>query len=510
MGEKAANNLIFSASIRTIAFLCITIVVPMLAIHSGLKGANPYHVMSISADIAAMLTGYVLLIGLFVDRKKAGDTTHYLIGLIIFTYVACVTDALAWIVQDEPEYITFNYIVNTVYYIAGIAEAFYFWKYTLTYLKAKNKRIYIVNLLVNIGFSVSLGLIFLNLPLGFYFTVNSNGTYIRSQWNELSMVYSLCLVILSLVVVVVERKQLNGLQIVAFFMYASGPLMVSVITLFVFGLSLNPATAMLSIVLMYCALNVTQGRERAVAENEMSIASSIQENVLPKTFPYLPERNEFDVYAIMKPAKEVGGDFYDFFMVDDTHLALVIADVSGKGIPAALFMMTGRTLIKNRVQAGDSLSVIMEDVNNQLCEGNVADLFITVWLCIVDLKTGECKAVNAGHEYPAVTSGGEYQFIKGQNSLAIALFEDSTFKEYEFKLNPGDFIFVYTDGVTEAMNEDDELFTKERLIDVLNDKPDKTAKETVDKVLVAIDDFVKDAEQFDDITMLSMVYFGPQ
>ena len=127
MGEKAANNLIFSASIRTIAFLCITIVVPMLAIHSGLQGANPYHVISISADIAAMLTGYVLLIGLFVDRKKAGDTTHYLIRLIIFTYVACVTDALAWIVQDEPEYITFNYIVNTVYYIAGIAEAFYFW-----------------------------------------------------------------------------------------------------------------------------------------------------------------------------------------------------------------------------------------------------------------------------------------------------------------------------------------------------------------------------------------------
>ncbi len=511
MGEASANKLFLDAALRTVLFLCVALVVPMLAFHSGIEGANPYHVISISADISAMLTGYVLLVGLYVDKKKSGKTTHYLIGLVVSTYIACFTDAMAWIVQDEPEYVVLNYIVNTIWYIAGILEALYLWRYTLTYLRVKNKRINTVNLIANIGFAVCLVLIFLNIPFGFYFTVNSAGAYIRSPWNIISIFYSLFSVIASLSVVVVERRQLRWMQILAFFLYASGPLIVTLMTIFVFGLSLNPSVAMLSILLMYCALNVTQGDERAVAENEIAIASSIQENVLPKAFPYLPERKEFDIYAVMKPAKEVGGDFYDFFMVDDSHLALVIADVSGKGIPAALFMMTGRTLIKNRVQAGDNLTDIMADVNNQLCEGNVADLFITVWIGIIDLNTGQVKAVNAGHEYPAILrANGKFELEKGEQSLAVAFFEGTSFKEQEFELAPGDKIFVYTDGVTESMNEEEELFSKERLLDVLNKNSNCSPKEMIEKVLDSIAGFVNGVEQFDDTTMLCMTYFGPQ
>ncbi|SDB50766.1 Stage II sporulation protein E (SpoIIE) [Pseudobutyrivibrio sp. YE44] len=509
MGEASVKKIIWSTTIRTALFLCVALVVPALAFQSGLKGANPYHVISISADIASMLTGYVLLLGLYVDRQKNGLNAHYLNGLIISTYMAAFADAIAWIVQDEPDFIITNYVINTVYYISLITGAIFFWKYTLTYLKVKNRRIYLANILVNIFYAISLLLIFLNLKFGFYFTVDSNGTYIRSPWNELSMVYSLCLIFLSLIVVVVERKQLKPLQIFAFFVYASGPLIASGLTITAFGLSLNPSSAMLSILLMYCALNVTQGVSKVVADKEISIASSIQENVLPKVFPYLPERKEFDIYAVMKPAKDVGGDFYDFFMVDDNHLALVIADVSGKGIPAALFMMNSRTLIKNRVMAGDRLSDILEDVNNQLCEGNVADLFVTLWIGIIELSTGKGVAVNAGHEHPLLKrANGQYEFVIYHHDLAVALFEGQTFKERDFQLYPGDSIFVYTDGVTEAINDEDELFTKERLASVLNDKPNSSPKESIQNVLEAIHSFAKDVEQFDDITMLAMTYYG--
>lgn len=511
MGETVSGKTMIDVTIRTVLFLCLALLVPVLAFKSGIDGANPYYVINISADIACMLVGYVLLLGLYVDKQKVGITTKYLVGLIVSTYIALLSDAIAWIVQNEPEFIIINYATNTVYYIACVVEALFFWKYTLSYLKIKNNRMNLANRLVDIFAGVSVAVIFLNLPLGFYFTVDSSGTYSRSEFSELSMLYSIVLIILSLSMVVVERKQLRPLQVLAFFLYASGPIMVSFVTLFMFGLSLNPSAAMMSILLMYCSLNVTEGDSKAIADKEIMIASQIQENVLPKAFPYLPERKEFDIYAIMKPAKEVGGDFYDFFMIDDSHLALVIADVSGKGIPAALFMMTGRTLIKNRVQAGDNLGKIMEEVNNQLCEGNAADLFITVWIGVIDLNTGEAISVNAGHEYPAIRkAGGDYEFIIKPHSLALAMFEGVTFEEEHFKMQPGDSLFVYTDGVTESMDENDNLYSKERLVEALNQNPDRTPKEQIDNVLDSIDHFVKDAEQFDDTTMLCMTYYGLQ
>jgi serine phosphatase RsbU (regulator of sigma subunit) len=196
-------------------------------------------------------------------------------------------------------------------------------------------------------------------------------------------------------------------------------------------------------------------------------------------------------------------------MVDDNHLALVIADVSGKGIPAALFMMTSRTLIKSRLQAGGKLSDILFTINNQLCEGNVADLFVTVWIGIIDLTTGHCVTANAGHEHPIIKrAGGKYEHVIYKHDFAVAMFENLTFKEEEMTLNHGDTIFVYTDGVTEAMNIGDELYGKDRLLEILNSDSECSPKEAIDKVIEDIKSFVGDAEQFDDTTMLCMKYNG--
>ncbi len=251
---------------------------------------------------------------------------------------------------------------------------------------------------------------------------------------------------------------------------------------------------------------VTAEKERIGAE--LNVATKIQADMLPSIFPYMPERKEFDLYATMTPAKEVGGDFYDFFMIDDDHLALVIADVSGKGVPAALFMVITKTLIKNSAEPGRTPSEILSIVNEQLCDGNEAGMFVTVWLAIIDLNTGQGLSANTGHEHPARRRDGTYELIKYKHSPALAVMEGIPFRDREFALMPGDLIYVYTDGVTEATNADLELFGEERLETALNKYADDEPHELLDDIKKEIDEFVGDAPQFDDITMLAMRYNG--
>ena len=255
--------------------------------------------------------------------------------------------------------------------------------------------------------------------------------------------------------------------------------------------------------------SVTAEKERIGAE--LSMATDIQASQLPRLFPAFPNRPEFDLYASMDPAKEVGGDFYDFFMVDDDHVAMVIADVSGKGVPAALFMMISRILLKSHLQNGESPAEALSRVNNQLCEGNEAEFFVTVWVAVLDYHTGKGIAANAGHEHPALKhAGGEYSLVVYRHAPALGLMEGIPFREHDFKLNPGDNIFVYTDGVPEATNAENELFGPDRMLDALNENPNADPEQTLAIVRRHVDEFVGEAEQFDDLTMLCFTYKGPQ
>lgn len=259
----------------------------------------------------------------------------------------------------------------------------------------------------------------------------------------------------------------------------------------------------------YMRTLITETAEKERIGAELNVATQIQANMLPRIFPAFPERKEFDIYASMDPAKEVGGDFYDFFLADDDHLAMVIADVSGKGVPAALFMAISKALIKNRTLMGGSPAEILRDVNNQLCEGNDAGLFITVWLAILQISTGKGMAANAGHEHPALRRKGEgYELVKYRHSMAVATVEGISFREHEFELHPGDTLFVYTDGVPEATNANKEMFGTDRMLAALNEDADAVPADVLKQVRRAVDGFVKDAEQFDDLTMLVLNYRG--
>ena len=243
-------------------------------------------------------------------------------------------------------------------------------------------------------------------------------------------------------------------------------------------------------------------------EEELSLAASIQESALPKVFAF-PDRNEFHLYASMNPAKEVGGDFYDFFFVDNDRLALVIADVSGKGIPAAMFMMRSKTTIRSLAETGASPSQIMYRANNMLCDGNDADMFVTVWIGVIDLNTGIMKCSNAGHEYPVIMrAGGDYEVLEDKHTLALAALPDAPSQEYEIEMKPGDRLFVYTDGVPEAAAKDDEQYGLQRLTEALNETKTYDVGKTLNIVAKSVDDFCNGAEQFDDITMLGFEYLG--
>ena len=252
---------------------------------------------------------------------------------------------------------------------------------------------------------------------------------------------------------------------------------------------------------------VTAEKERIGAE--LSLATRIQADMLPSIFPAFPERTEFDIYASMDPAKEVGGDFYDFFLVDEDHLCLFIADVSGKGVPAALFMMAAKIILANNAQMGKTPSQILRDTNSAICANNREEMFVTVWLGILEISTGKLTASNAGHEYPAVKKpDGGFELLKDRHGFVIGGMDGANYKEYEIDLEPGSKLFVYTDGIPEAVNSDLEQFGTDRMLDALNSSPEEHPYEMLKTVRSKVDEFVQDAEQFDDLTMLCLEYRG--
>ena len=252
-------------------------------------------------------------------------------------------------------------------------------------------------------------------------------------------------------------------------------------------------------------------KEEVRVRTELDMASQIQKGALPDSFPAFPDRQEFELYASMEPAKEIGGDFYDFFLIDDDHLCLVIADVSGKGVPAALFMMASKIILADNAIMEKSPSEILYDSNNAICANNKLEMFVTVWIGILEISTGKLSAANAGHEYPALKKAGSgFAIFKDKHSFVLGGQEGMKYKEYEIRLEPGDKLFVYTDGVPEAQDPDGNMFQMERMINALNEDPDASPEQILGNVRGSIGRFVREAEQFDDLTMLCLEYKGPQ
>ena len=351
---------------------------------------------------------------------------------------------------------------------------------------------------------------------GMIYSFDESNVYRRAPLYVLSNVCPLAMLLIDVVVLLRCCKDVDCRVKSAFWAYMIAPIAAIVIQSAFYGVQLIIFATVGAAVYMFSVIVQNQNAayekqqvESSRIETELTMASSIQADMLPSIYPAFPERPEFDIFASMDPAKEVGGDFYDFFLVDEDHLALVMADVSGKGVPAALFMMASKIIIANNTLLGKSPAKVLTDANNAICANNREGLFVTVWLGILDMITGKVVAANAGHERPAVMhAGGDFELIDDPHGLAIGGIEGMKYKEYEFTLNAGDKLFLYTDGVPEATNAEEKLFGKERMLEALNAVKNETPQGVLKGVRRSVDGFVQQAEQFDDLTMLCVEYRG--
>ena len=484
----------------------------MIVVCVNIKGPeNIDHMMmlNIGMDEASMMIGLVILVCSYIDLQRGvGDDRIFRI-LVHAAFVGVFTDAGAWLMYGDPSMRILSIIDNTIFFLATPISCYFFWNYVVRSMRPHSPAIKMFDAIVKAFALWEIFLCLYNVYSGIFFSIDEMGRYNRGSHHLMFMLYVIAVGLSVLFLVFLQRKKFSKRQIIVIIIYVLTPLPVVVFSTFAYGLSANFVMGMMDFLIMYVILNIEQGRKKVAFEKELATAASIQEGVLPSTFPLFPEREEFDVYASMDPAKEVGGDFYDVFFTDKDHLVLVVGDVAGKGIPAALFMLMARTLIKSRSQMGGVPSEIIKDVNLRLFEENKAKMFVTIWMAIVELSTGHVMEVNAGHECPAIKRvGGDYELIKTKHDLVVGGRKKTTYHDLEYDLSPGDAVFIYTDGVPEASDKSRSMYGTDRMIEALNAHKKDSPEGLLKHIRESIDAFVGDADQFDDLTMMSFVYKG--
>lgn len=359
---------------------------------------------------------------------------------------------------------------------------------------------------------VGIVMLILSRVFRFYYTFDEQNRYHRldnSYWILLA-IQAVAMLILT-VFTIYHWKLFKPLERVAYLSYELLPVVAIGFQAFIYGVSLTTLAATYSVLLMFVVYEIEYS-ETIVAEkhrikSELLLAKSIQTAMIPHAFPLFPGRGEFDLYAMMDPAREVGGDFYDFFLIDEDHLCMVIADVSGKGIPAALFMTVSKTILKSCAMLGQSASEILRKTNEGLTKDNQTGMFVTVWVGILEISTGKMSCANAGHEYPAIMrSGGEFELYKDKHGFVLGGMAGMPYVDYTLQLGHGDRLFLYTDGVPEATNRDTKMYGTDRMIRALNKAKGSSLRQLLETVRGDINAFVRDAEQFDDLTMVCIEY----
>ncbi len=351
-----------------------------------------------------------------------------------------------------------------------------------------------------------------------FYSFDAGNVYRRSPAYLLSNLSHALMMAQDIYLLVFFRKKFAPRVAAAFWVYILVPLAAMVLQAaipgvqFIIFATVGAAVYMFSVIIADQRKKIElQQAESSRLDAELNMANRIQSDMLPNIFPAFPERDEFDVFASMRPAKEVGGDFYDFFLIGGDKLGLVIADVSGKGVPAALFMMISKILVQNVALSGKSPAEALETVNDQICANNRADMFVTVWLGVLDLSTGLLTAANAGHEYPAVKNpGGEFAYYTDKHGFVLGGMPGRKYREYSLRLAPGAKLFLYTDGAVEANDASGAQFGADRLLDALRGSGDKSPESTVKEVGEKIDAFVGQSPRFDDVTMLCLTYRGKE
>lgn len=439
--------------------------------------------------------------------RQEGDGARPFRILIVLVSACFVVNEVMHYIVFVPQQRIILYVFCFISKLLDLGLILVFYLYVKVTLGFEGKFARFVDKLVPILLVAQTLILLSNIFYPVTFTVNAKGAYLVTDIFVLEEIFLAVTSVLTTILVFMTHTPLN--QKAAALTFILLPIMEYIFLGGSFGEASQYGIVLMSLVIMYCVIFNDKNRKLAATQTELNMATEIQTSMLPSIFPAFPNRPEFDIHASMDPAKEVGGDFYDFFMIDEDHLAMVIADVSGKGIPAALFMMSSKILINDHAIMGGTPADILERVNKLVYENNDAHMFVTVWLGILEISTGKLTSASAGHEYPMININGKYELLKDKHGLAIGAMPMAKYKNTEILLKKGDSVFVYTDGVAEATDANNELFGTDRTLDALNSIPNGSSqKEVLQGVRVAVDTFVKEAPQFDDLTMLGLKYNG--
>ena len=511
MIEKIEKKLTISdekAAERGLIFLAvIPVIYVVFVLLRDFRGMDAAWAFNIGVNLMAGAVCAIVYQSCMTDSAGIGRHNGLFLSLLIVSGISVFLAGSAWIVNGISSLAFWNRLFNALLFTDNYMLVVLFWRFECTVLTIDEKLIRNVNYYLRTLFFPSILCCLANIFYPLFFNVDPDGFYRRKTLFPLCIA-ALLPVLLGITLGVFKSRasKKDKISIISFIAF---PLVILIISLFKFNTSFLEPAMFFSITIIYHMLINERAKKLAVTQTELRMASNIQESMLPHVFPPFPERTEFELYAGMNPAREVGGDFYDFLMIDDNHLAVLIADVSGKGVPASLFMMSTKNLINYRTRQGGTPAEILTDVNAHVARDNESSMFVTVWMGILDLSTGVLTCTNAGHEYPAVRgSDGVFRIFRDKHGLMLGAMPKVKYRDYELMLSPGDKVFVYTDGVPEANNPNEELYGMNRLETALNRLADKSPEEILSGVREDVDSFVNGAKQFDDLTMLCLEYKG--
>ncbi len=487
----------------TVAFAVCCVILGLQFFHNPrLDSAALFHA---GVDVMGAFVCAVLFYGCM---EQVEQTTRSFSVLVVLASASFVINEWMWFISGTPQWRVPYFVCCLLSKWVNLAMIYCFFLYVRQTLRFEGKLVRWADRWFPVLLIASMGIVLANAFYPISYLVDANGVYGK---GSLSWLEDLYLAIASVVTAVLILKSANPRrQKWAAMSFIVIPIVEFLATKGAFAYSTQYGAVLLSMILMYCILFNDRSRKLASTQTELAMATEIQESILPSIFPAFPSREEFDLHASMDPAKEVGGDFYDFFLIDEDHLGLIIADVSGKGIPAALFMMISKTVLQNYAKLGIGPAEILQKTNEAICAENKTEMFVTAWVGILEISTGNLTCANAGHEYPAVCHKGQFSLLKDKHGFVLGGIEGSRYREYSIPLDRGDKIFVYTDGVPEATNGEKEMFGTDRMLEALNQNASQSPVELLGSVREAVDAFVGGSEQFDDLTMLCLEYKGKQ
>lgn len=483
---------------------------------SGVDGIQSQCLFNAGYDVMAMLLAIILFACGILDRTQSASTRRAFFTLLIIDFCAMTADSISYFLDATPECRNAQLFCMFVAYASDYLLYYLVVLYIMKLLDLDSEKFCIIlRRVFAVPCFLLSALTVLNFFMPVYYWVDENGVYSTGPLDTLNACFKGVITILFVTMAIVYRKRLRLYQIVALLGYSLAVAVMVIVDVYAEVFYLDYGVILLLVFIMYIILNLEAGNKGAVTRLEFDTAKKIQASILPNLFPDFVDVPEFEIYALMTPAREVGGDFYDFFMLDENRIAFLVGDVTSHDVGGALFMAVSKAMIKMRAQAGGSPAEVIRDVDAKLGKDNDLGMFVTVWLGYLDLTTGHVVACNAGHDFPALSlrsdersKGGTYFVEESEHGPAVGLIPGMEFPEIEFDMEPGDKIFLYTDGVNEAQGKDAVQFDIDRLLAVLNENREKRSEEICCQVKEAVDAFVGKDPQFDDMTMMALTFRG--